>query len=218
MKVTWSWHCSRPWYKAVSQNPPFISSLHKDTETTITIKSLDSNTYYTTKHSSHAIQKPRCLQLRQTAHHPLLVSKIPNLSTLGHLIPSSIVVALDKEGVSKHINGHLIPNPAITEIDVAILLPTGNTPRFIPHMSQFHDGNGIEAFTLRIHERPYGPVVGLMTNVTQEDAGHHLQRFLAKFKGEQILLGYDMQAEFTWMTTHCPSLACTSQAGATCKN
>ena len=53
-------------------------------------------------------------------------------------------------------------------------------PDLISHLNQFYDMNSMETFTIRIREREYGPALGTMTDVSDEEAGPRLQKFLSQ--------------------------------------
>jgi len=74
-------------------------------------------------------------------------------------------------------------------------------------MYHFYNQNEIEAFTIRIQERRYGPVVGTMTDETKETAGPRLYKFLSSIPGEIILVGFGMVKEFKWIDNDFPSIA-----------
>jgi len=116
-----------------------------------------------------------------------------------------VVVAFDTEGVTQNFLGRQIGSEEVSELGVAVLRPSELCLRRNVH--QFYDDNDIEAFTIRIHERTHGPVVGLMTDKSPEDAGPRLHQFLSEIQGERILLGYDMKAEWRYITRNCPSLS-----------
>jgi hypothetical protein len=57
-------------------------------------------------------------------------------------------VALDMEGTSQRFEGCHIPSSAVAEIGATILEPSGQLPRFISYLSEFHSETGIEVFTV----------------------------------------------------------------------
>ena len=133
-------------------------------------------------------------------------SKLPDLATLKQRVPDSILVALDAEGVTQRFDGRQINSDEISEIGVAVFRANEKGLHFIPHLEQFYDQNGIEAFTIRVHERQYGPVVGTMTDALDSNAGSHLHKYISRFEGSRILLMYHPRLEIKWIKEKCPSL------------
>ncbi|KAF1844905.1 uncharacterized protein K460DRAFT_416264 [Cucurbitaria berberidis CBS 394.84] len=137
----------------------------------------------------------------------LLNSKIEDLGTLQENLHGSILVALDTEGITQHFNGRRVLCEGISEIGVAVFCANGKGPDFIPHLNQFYEQNDIEAFTIRVRERKHGPAVGTMTDVSDDEAGPRLQRFLLQYEGRRILVGFSFVAELKWMADDFPALA-----------
>jgi hypothetical protein len=116
-----------------------------------------------------------------------------------------VLVAFDTEGVTQHFHGKQIASQEVSELGVAVLRPSEF--KFRRNLLQFYKDNDIEAFTIRMRKRRYGPVVGMMTNRTQEEAGPRLEQFLTKIEGERILIGYDLQAEWIWIARKFPAIS-----------
>lgn len=149
----------------------------------------------------------KSLRLNYEATRALFSSKIPDLRTLRTHLPTCTLIAFDTEGVTQNFAGRLVPNSSISELGVAVLQPHADRPAFITNLTQFYEDNDIEAFTIRMHPRTYGPVVGLMTSLLPSAAGPRLFDFISQFPGDRILLGFYMQSEWRWISRHFPSFA-----------
>jgi hypothetical protein len=134
-------------------------------------------------------------------------SQITSLSTLRERLARSTLVAFDTEGVTQRFEGRQIANDEIGELGVAVLRPGTSLPRFNPQVLQLYKENNIEAFTLRVHERPYGRIAGTVTDETTERAGARLYERLSEIAGERILLDWGMPKEIKWISEECPSMA-----------
>ncbi|KAH9882966.1 hypothetical protein J1614_000332 [Plenodomus biglobosus] len=119
---------------------------------------------------------------------PFLDSKITDLATLRQHLPSSILVALTTCGTKQHFDGPTVPSLEISEIGIAVYQAREDAgPHFFSNITQSYEQNDIEAFTIRIREKHYGPAAGTMTHVSSDtEAGPF--------------------AELEWITTHCPSI------------
>jgi hypothetical protein len=137
----------------------------------------------------------------------LIASQTTDLSTLREHLAGSTWVAFGTEGVTQNFEGRQIANEEIGELGIAVVRPTSNSLRFVHHILQFYEINEIEASTIRIHERPYGRIVGTMTDKTTERTGARLYERLSEIAGERILLGWGMQREMKWISEKCPSMA-----------
>jgi hypothetical protein len=157
-----------------------------------------------TRHNPHGYD---FIKKRTPDIQALLASQITDLSTLRERLAGSTLVAFDTEGVTQNFEGRQIANEEIGELGIAVLQPTSNSPRFVHHILQFYEINEIEVFTIRIHERPYGRIVGTVTDETTERAGARLFERLSEIAGERILLGWGMQREMKWISEKCPSMA-----------
>jgi hypothetical protein len=122
----------------------------------------------------------------------LIASQTTDLSTLREHLAGSTWVAFGTEGVTQNFEGRQIANEEIGELGIAVVRPTSNSLRFVHHILQFYEINEIEASTIRIHERPYGRIVGTMTDETTERTGARLYERLSEIAGERILLGWGM--------------------------
>ncbi|KAI4689388.1 uncharacterized protein J4E88_002740 [Alternaria novae-zelandiae] len=131
---------------------------------------------------------------------PLLKSELRGLASVKDRLAEATVVAFDIEGV--HQRGS-----EASELGVAVLRPSSKPLRFFSSMYHFYNQNEIEAFTIRIQERRYGPVVGTMTDETKETAGARLYKFLSSIQGELILVGFGMTREFKWISDEFPAIA-----------
>jgi len=137
----------------------------------------------------------------------LFDNKILDLPTLQDRLPDSTLVAFDTEGVKQHFDGRQVGSEDIGGLGVAVFRPSIGRLQFTLNLTQFYEDNDMEAFTVRICDRPYSPAVGMMTEKTAEEAGPRLVDFLSSCEGDRILLGYDMQTEWRWIARKCPSLA-----------
>ncbi|KAH4821504.1 hypothetical protein HBI23_047440 [Parastagonospora nodorum] len=137
----------------------------------------------------------------------LFNKKITDLQTLQALLPNHTLVAFDTEGVKQHFEGRQIGSQDLSELGVAVFPPTKTPLYFISNLTQFYEDNDIEAFTVRMHPRAHGPAVGLMTEKPASEAGPRLIDFLSGFKGDMILLGFNMHQEWRWISRTCPSFA-----------
>jgi hypothetical protein len=121
---------------------------------------------------------------------------IHDLPTLRQRLAGTVLVAFDTEGVSQHYLGCMYPRGGVSELGVAVL--RSSHPNMRRGLYHFYEDNDIETFTIRIHERNHGPVVGVMTEKTEEEAGPRLQQFFSsKIDGERILIGFNMRAKWT---------------------
>lgn len=161
----------------------------------------------------HPRYKPpsKCYQTSPCASPPpipktLFSNKITSLLTLQSLLPTSTLIAFDTEGVEKHFAVRQIPHQDISELGV-VVFPTAATPQFTSNLTQFYEDADIEAFTVRMHPRPHGPAVGLMTERPAPEAGPRSIDFLSGFEGDKILLGFNMHQEWRWISRTCPSFA-----------
>jgi hypothetical protein len=137
----------------------------------------------------------------------LLASRITDLDTLRERFVGSTMVAFDTEGVTQHFEGRQIGSTDVSELGVAVFRPGAGLPRFYPQVLQFYEQNDVEAFTIRMRERPHGPAVGTMTEEPDESAGARLHKYISEIPGERILLGWDMRIEMRWISEKCPSIA-----------
>jgi len=131
---------------------------------------------------------------------PLLKSELRGLASIQDRLVEATVVAFDIEGV--HQRGS-----EASELGVAVLRPSSKPLRFSSSMYCFWNQNDIEAFTIRIRERRYGPFVGTLTDETRETAGARLYKFLSSIQGELILVGFGMEREFKWISDEFPAIA-----------
>ena len=138
---------------------------------------------------------------------PLLKSEIRGLANIQDRLAGATVVAFDMEGFNQHPDGRYRSSEESGELGVAVLRPSSKPLRFFSSMYHFYNQNEIEAFTIRIQERRYGPVVGTMTDETKQTAGARLHKFLSSIPGELILVGFGMQREFKWISDEYPAIA-----------
>lgn len=117
---------------------------------------------------------------------------------------NNVLVAFDMEA-----------SPQIrSEMGLAILLVGENTPHFCIGRCRFFDENDVQAFTIEIHERNkkqyefkrHGETIYVENEL---QAGPAIEKILMDFQnlGKLILVGYDLQMEFKWISEHYPSLA-----------
>jgi hypothetical protein len=137
----------------------------------------------------------------------LFNKKITDLPTLQSLLPDHTLIAFDTEGVKQHFDGRQIGSQDLSELGIAVFLPTKTPLHSISNLTQFYEDNDIEAFTVRMHPRAHGPTVGLMTEKTASEAGPRLVEFLSGLKGDRILLGFNKHQEWRWISRTCPSFA-----------
>lgn len=138
-------------------------------------------------------------------------SKVTDLDSLKELLPGSILVALDIEGVEPLNQG---PN----EIGLAFLRVDGQGCILCPGTSRFHDENQVQAHTIQIQDRiptfnlhkreplKYGGAVV----VDAKQLGPTIDKILSKYAQESpnlILLGFAMSAEVKWIAQQCPSIS-----------
>ncbi|CAO2651421.1 Nn.00g039910.m01.CDS01 [Neocucurbitaria sp. VM-36] len=152
------------------------------------------------------LKSPRGYKSKTEDIAPFINSKIDNLASLRQHLPGSILVALDTEGITQHLDGRTVCSEGISEIGVAVFRTNERGPDFIPHLDQFYDQNSIEAFTIRVRKREYGPAVGTMTDVSEKEAGPRLQKFLSQYKGRRILVGFSILTELKWIAKNVPEL------------
>jgi len=117
---------------------------------------------------------------------------------------NNILVAFDMEASPR----------MISEMGLAILLVGENTPRFCIGRCRFFDENDVQAFTIEIRERNkkdyefkrHGETIHVENEL---QAGPAIEKILNDFQtlGKLILVGYDLQMEFKWISEHYPSLA-----------
>ncbi|KAI4908859.1 hypothetical protein J4E90_008596 [Alternaria incomplexa] len=138
---------------------------------------------------------------------PLLKSEIRGLANIQDRLAGATVVAFDMEGFNQHPDGRYRSSEESGELGVAVLRPSSKPLRCFSSMYHFYNQNEIEAFTIRIQERRYGPVVGTMTDETKQTAGARLHKFLSSIPGELILVGFGMQREFKWISDEYPAIA-----------
>lgn len=134
-------------------------------------------------------------------------SKIPDFQTLRERLATSTLVAFDTEGVRQHFEGRTIGSDDISELGVAVFPPGEGCLHLLRNLFQFYDDNNIEAFTIRVYERSYGPAVRMMTERSPKEAGPRRFEFLSSFEGDRILLGFDMYFEWKWISRQYPSFA-----------
>ncbi|KAH4354046.1 hypothetical protein HBH98_014060 [Parastagonospora nodorum] len=149
----------------------------------------------------------KSLRFTSPIEKSLFNKKVTDLQTLQALLPNHTLVAFDTEGVKQHFEGRQIGSQDLSELGVAVFPPTKTPLYFISNLTQFYEDNDIEAFTVRMHPRAHGPAVGLMTEKTASEAGPRLIDFLSGFKGDMILLGFNMHQEWRWISRTCPSFA-----------
>jgi len=141
-------------------------------------------------------------------------SKITDLDSLKELLPGSMLIALDIEGIEPLNQG---PN----EIGLAFLRFDADSRKacmLCPGTSRFHDENKIQAHTIQIRDRmptfnlrkreplKYGSAV----IVDAKQLGSTIDKILSKYTQESsnlILLGFSMSAEVKWIAQQCPSLS-----------
>jgi len=153
------------------------------------------------------MKKNRSLRLQTQESKTLFGSKIHGLATLRQRLPGAVLVAFDTEGISQQFLGRMHPNEDVSELGVAVMQPSELHMK--RDLTDFYESNEIEAFTVRMRERSYGPVVGMMTEKTEYETGPRLHQFLSEIigNGEHILLGFDMHVEWKWISRNFPSLA-----------
>lgn len=138
----------------------------------------------------------------KTAHmEPLWISQITDLNEMQDRMSNHILVAFDMEASLQRIH----------EIGLAISI---DPPQFCIGRCRFFDENKIQAFTVEVHERNtrgyefkrHGETISVENEL---QAGPMIGKLLKDFQtlGKLILVGYDLQMEFKWISEHYPSLA-----------
>ncbi len=132
---------------------------------------------------------------------PFWSSKVTSLEELKERISNHVLVGFDIEG--HHGN--------TSEIGLAILAISGNTPYICLDRRQFSDENCIQAFTIDIqkrwkkHSEPKKHQIICVDNELQ--AGPACEKILAGFRGPFILVGYDLSTELKWISEKYPTFA-----------
>jgi hypothetical protein len=140
--------------------------------------------------------------------HSLWKAKIPDLKTLEECIPESLLVAFDIEGFAHDIN----------EVGFAIIHNKSQVP-FLPldgNLGTFYSKNEVQAHTIEIREKGARKSYkrkkfGTSVTVGAADVGATLVQMLSGLdpKGTRklILVGFDMNTEFEWISKKCPELS-----------
>jgi hypothetical protein len=135
---------------------------------------------------------------------PLWKSHIANLSVLKECMLGSVLVALDIESSSEE---------DVSEIGLAILPVDGVAPQFYHGLRTFYHQNQVQVTTVEVYERisKYGPPekrrYGNVISSSAEAAGPTVKELLSAYKGRVILTGFDLYAEFKWISRKFPSLS-----------